>query len=115
MFISPIIKRISFSKAAAILVSVLAAVVVALMVTAAAGSASAITVPERTLITVHFEGTSIQADLPNGKSDQLVQVNGKYLHVDLDSQSVEEGGWKISKLPIDPASPIQAYDLEQEK
>lgn len=109
-------KLIPFRKAMVIIAGTLAAVFIALLVTAAVGAAhanaDAMQVPTRTiLVTDAGKGAVIESDLPLGQSDQLVRVDGAYLHLNLDAQSVKEQGWKISKSPMDPKSPIQVYNL----
>lgn len=113
-------KLIPRRKAVTIIAGTFAAIFVALLVTAAASVAHANSdvtrVPTRTILVIDSgKDVVVEADLAPGKSDQLIRVDGTYLHMDLDTQSVKELGWKVSKRPIDPQSPIQVYDLSPVK
>ncbi len=105
-------KTISFRKAVAIAASTAAIVIVGLMVTAASYSSDVIHVPVRTILDISpSAGAMFETDLAQGAAEQQVGVNGQYVHSNLDTLQVTESGWQLTKTPLDPKSPIQAYDL----
>jgi hypothetical protein len=105
-------KTVPLRTAVTIAASTAAAVIVGLIITAASISTGGTHVPVRTILDVTpSTGTTFGTDLAQGTAEQQVQVNGQYLHFNLDTLQVQESGWKITKEPIDPKSPIQAYNL----
>lgn len=107
---------VTFRKAAVVIVSTIAAVLMSLVVLVGAGAAYANAVapqvPTRTILVIDSgKGAVVETDLAQGQTDQIVRVDGTYLHLNMDAGSVKEQGWKLTKEPIDPKSPIQAYDL----
>jgi len=109
-------KPLPLRKAVIIVAGAIVATLVALLVAAAVGvsqaNASAVQVPTRTILVIDSgKGVVVEADVPPAQADQVVRVDGVFLHVNLNAESVKEQGWKISKSPIDSKSPIQAYNL----
>lgn len=105
---------LSARKAVAILGSTLAFTIVALALTAGSAAAGheATQIPERNILVVDSgSGATFETDLPLGQAEHLVRVSDQYLHINLATSEVKEDGWELTKMPIDPESPIQAYDL----
>lgn len=111
---NPARKTASARTAVTAIGTALAVVLVGLTITASAGRAQELgKVPERNILFVDAgPGVQFEADLPLDQSKHLVRVNGAFVHIDLDSFEVEEDGWQLSQMPLDPESRIQAYDLK---
>lgn len=105
-------KTIPLRKSVTLAASAAAVVIVGLMMTAASYSADVVHVPVRTILSVSpSAGATFETDLAQANGDQQVRVNGQYVHFNLGTMHVQEQGWKLVKEPLDPKSPIQAYDL----